>query len=184
MDKLLEQAERQDHQDVKGQSIVSHITRCIGTLRTLSNQSKQGGAAAGDFVLFTHQRKQHEGKKLAKSYEDLREAVLELYLSVKIRTDDEIDGYCEDFFRLEKLDCQDFTGYDLVDLVKESIEHLMQMHEAQQQNCQPEKAFTPTSLRDLDDKLQRVCSPPTDSGTHRGDSSDLVKYEKMLQKLE
>ena len=87
-------------EDVKGQSIVSYITRNIGTLKTLSNQSRQG-----DFVLFTHQRKQREGKKLAKSYADLREAILELYLSVKIRTDDEIDGYCEDFFKLEKLDC-------------------------------------------------------------------------------
>ena len=92
----------------------------------MSNQSRQ----AGDFVLFTHQRKQREGKKLAKSYADLREAILELYLSVKIRTDDEIDGYCEDFFKLEKLDCQDLSGYELVDLVKESIEHLMQIQDA------------------------------------------------------
>jgi hypothetical protein len=39
---------------------------------------------------------------LQKNYKDLREAVLELYLSVKIRNDDEIDAYNEELFKLEK----------------------------------------------------------------------------------
>lgn len=55
--------------------------------------------------------------------------MLELYLSVKIRSDEEIDAYCEEFFRLEKLDLQACSGFDLIDMVKESIEHLMTMHE-------------------------------------------------------
>ena len=32
----------------------------------------------------------------------LKEALLELYLSVKIRSDDEIDGYTEEQFKIEK----------------------------------------------------------------------------------
>ena len=39
-----------------------------------------------------------DGIALQKTYKDLREAVLELYLSVKIRSDDEIDDYNERFF--------------------------------------------------------------------------------------
>ena len=36
------------------------------------------------------------GQPLIKSYEDLREAVLELFLQVKIRDDNEIEAYNED----------------------------------------------------------------------------------------
>lgn len=54
-------------------------------------------------------------------------AILELYLSVKIRSDEEIDGYGKDLFEKEKLEMSDVDGYTLVDLVKGSIEMLMNM---------------------------------------------------------
>ena len=39
---------------------------------------------------------------MVKQYKDLREAVLELFLSVKIRSDDEIDEYNQKIFLKEK----------------------------------------------------------------------------------
>ena len=59
----------------------------------------------------------------------MREAILELYLSVKIRSDDEIDLYNEDLYNLEKVDLKLTTGYELVDMIKECIEKLMAMND-------------------------------------------------------
>jgi len=56
-------------------------------------------------------QKHQKGIPLVKNYKDLREAVLELYLSVKIRNDDEIDAYNEDLFGLEKQEMSRVDGY-------------------------------------------------------------------------
>ena len=64
---------------------------------------------------------------LVKDYKNLREAVLELYLSVKIRSDDEIDDYGKDLFQREKEELKDVDGYKLVDQIKQSVEMLMNM---------------------------------------------------------
>ena len=50
---------------------------------------------SGGFNLFTHQQKREkEGTgALVMDYASLKEAILELYLSVKIRSDEEIDAY-------------------------------------------------------------------------------------------
>ena len=61
------------------------------------------------------------------TYLDLREAILELYLSVKIRSDEEIDKYNSQMFRKEKLEMKQVDGYDLVDKIKGAIEVLMNM---------------------------------------------------------
>ena len=61
------------------------------------------------------------------NYATLKEALLELYLSVKIRSDDEIDNYTEEQFRLEKKQMREVDGFTLVDYVKSSIEILMNM---------------------------------------------------------
>lgn len=83
----------------------------------------------GAFNLFTHVKKrQLEGTKaLQLDYKNLRMAILELYLSVKIRSDEEIDGYGKDLFEKEKKEMGDVDGYTLVDLIKGSIEMLMNM---------------------------------------------------------
>ena len=44
-------------------------------------------------------------------YKNLREAVLELFLSVKIRSDEEIDDYNKDRFEKEKKELKDCDGY-------------------------------------------------------------------------
>jgi hypothetical protein len=61
------------------------------------------------------------------NYTTLKEALLELYLSVKIRSDDEIDNYTEEQFKQEKKQMREVDGFTLVDYIKSSIEILMNM---------------------------------------------------------
>ena len=65
--------------------------------------SQLSGTGSG-FNLFTHQakRKANGNDSLVHDYRNLRQAVLELYLSVKIRSDDEIDEYNKEVFEHEK----------------------------------------------------------------------------------
>lgn len=58
----------------------------------------------------------------------LKEALLELYLSVKIRSDEEIENYNEAQYKFEKEQMrQMLDGYALVDHVKAAIEQLMNL---------------------------------------------------------
>ena len=67
-----------------------------------SNQHETRGVIQEEFNLFTHEKLLKSGKPLDFSYEALRIAILELYLSVKIRSDQEIDAYEEADFHREK----------------------------------------------------------------------------------
>jgi hypothetical protein len=53
--------------------------------------------------------------------------LLELYLSVKIRSDDEIDNYNEALYIKEKKQMATVDGFTLIDHVKSCIEILMNM---------------------------------------------------------
>ena len=77
------------------QSIVSRITLNLGTLKTISNDQVINQP---EFTLFTHLKKRSEGVALVKSYKELREAILELFLSVKIRSDEEIEAYNHELY--------------------------------------------------------------------------------------
>jgi len=61
------------------------------------------------------------------NYVTLKEAILELYLSVKIRSDEEIDLYTEEQFKIEKKQMREVDGFTLIDYIKSSIEILMNM---------------------------------------------------------
>lgn len=90
---------------------------------------ENSGNAPSGINLFTHQKKRElEGtKSLVKDYENLKVAVLELYLSVKIRSDEEIDDYSKEKFMQEKKELQQVDGYELIDSIKGAIEQLMNM---------------------------------------------------------
>ena len=105
---------------------MSRITSKLGSLKTLSAIEK-GEESNRNFNLFTHHAKIKNGEPLDYNYIALREAVLELYLSVKIRSDDEIDNYNEIIFRDEKRQLLNMDGYTLIDQIKQSIEILMNM---------------------------------------------------------
>lgn len=99
---------------------------------SLSNQSaaiRESSGADGEkraFELFTHHKKDRKGK-LKLTYEDLHLAVLELYLSVRIRSDEEIDAYDARVFDLEKQEMNHIDGFTLIDYIKSSVEILMHM---------------------------------------------------------
>jgi len=77
------------------------------------------------FNLFTHHKIPKEQR--VETVQALRQALLELYLSVKIRSDDEIDNYNEAMYIKEKEQMREVDGFTLVDHVKQSIEILMNM---------------------------------------------------------
>ena len=110
-----------------GNSIISKVTRSLGSLKTLSGADVGGQNDNRNFNLFSHHVLQKEGKPLDLSYEALKEGVLELYLSVKIRSDEEIDNYNEEFFKDEKRQLRSVDGFTLIDYIKSSIEVLMNM---------------------------------------------------------
>ena len=83
--------------------------------------------AANDFNLFTHHKLTQSQRAKMENYVTLKEALLELYLSVKIRSDDEIDNYTEEQFKIEKEQMREADGFALIDYIKSSIEILMNM---------------------------------------------------------
>ena len=92
------------------------------TLNSLSGLSQKN---PNEFALFSHHKLLQEGKELVLSYKALREACLELFLSVKIRDDTEIEDYNASMYRKEKLELEPINGFELIDMIKESIEKLM-----------------------------------------------------------
>lgn len=94
----------------------------------------------GSFNLFTHHVKRKNKQPLELDYANLRQAVLELFLSVKIRSDEEIDAYNKQKFELEKKELKDVDGYSLIDYIKQSIEMLMNMKMDEQEMPEPPKS--------------------------------------------
>lgn len=81
--------------------------------------------------------------------------MLELYLSVKIRSDEEIDNYNEEFFKDEKHQLRELDGFTLIDYIKTSIEILMNMKVEEQDEMENPELFTNTS-----NSLKQLKSPP------------------------
>jgi hypothetical protein len=79
------------------------------------------------FNFFTHHAKAKNGEPLELTYDASREAVLELFLSVKIRSDEEIDGYNEALFKHEKQELMELDVFSLVDQIKKTIEIRLKM---------------------------------------------------------
>ena len=91
------------------------------------NIGEDAGADEGSFNLFTHLVKRKANQPLEMDYPNLRQAVMELFLSVKIRSDEEIDAYNKDKFEAEKQELKEVDGFTLIDYIKQSIEMLMNM---------------------------------------------------------
>jgi hypothetical protein len=129
-----------NNEDHAGNSIISKITSTLGSLKTLSafNRSDKSNR---NFNLFTHHAKAKNGEPLELTYDALREAVLELFLSVKIRSDEEIDGYNEALFKQEKRELMDLDGFSLIDQIKQSIEILMNMKVEEQDELENPELF-------------------------------------------
>ena len=161
-----------------------------------------------DFNLFTHLRQ--DGVEVQENYITLKEAILELYLSVKIRSDEEIDNYTEEQFRIEKEQMKEVYGFTLIDYIKSSIEILMNMKieendgsssveikEKKKIKGKKQKVNddlgnnipkiddrTPTSsIMNLQKKLDQISSPES-SVSESSIPAAHKEYEKILRQLE
>ena len=161
-----------------------------------------------DFNLFTHLRQ--DGVEVQENYITLKEAILELYLSVKIRSDEEIDNYTEEQFRIEKEQMKEVDGFTLIDYIKSSIEILMNMKieendggssveikdkkkiKGKKQKVNDDLGNnipkiddrTPTSsIMDLQKKLDQISSPES-SVSESSIPAAHKEYEKILRQLE
>ena len=161
-----------------------------------------------DFNLFTHLRQ--DGVEVQENYITLKEAILELYLSVKIRSDEEIDNYTEEQFRIEKEQMKEVDGFTLIDYIKSSIEILMNMKieendggssveikdkkkiKGKKQKVNDDLGNnipkiddrTPTSsIMNLQKKLDQISSPES-SVSESSIPAAHKEYEKILRQLE
>ena len=55
--------------------------------------------------------------------------MLELFLSVKVRPDNEIDEYNLDDLEQEKEEYRNVDGYTLIDMIKSNVEELLAIQE-------------------------------------------------------
>lgn len=94
----------------------------MGSLKSASNKEQSVADSNENFTMFTHQKRLKEGKEILKNYKDLRIAILELYLQVKIRNDEEIEEYNEAQYKLEKVELDEKSGFELVEMIKQCIE--------------------------------------------------------------
>ena len=111
-----------------------------------------------------------ENKPLIFSYEALKEGLLELYLSVKIRSDDEIDGYNEELFKEEKRQLREIDGFALIDYIKSSIEVLMNMKVEEQDEMENPGLFDGSSnyLQGSINRHERSDKSPFRKGKRQG----------------
>jgi hypothetical protein len=104
-----------------------HLLTSIHSHSKISDGDAGGNAGGNEFNLFSHQRLTQSQRLKMETCASLKEALLELYLSVKIRSDDEIDNYTEEQFKEEKKQMREVDGFTLIDYIKSSIEILMNM---------------------------------------------------------
>lgn len=59
------------------------------------------------------------------SLEELKDALVDLYLKVKVRSSEEIEQYNSDQMRVEKSELKETTGLTLVEYIRSNVEILL-----------------------------------------------------------
>ena len=108
--------------------------------------------------------------------ETIEEALIDLYLSVKIRSNEEIDAYNEEILLEERERLTDTSPFTILEYIKTSIEILMNMKMEEHQDQMEKNKKQKKKAKDKDgaSETESVISqdgPPSD-------------YEQMLQKYE
>jgi hypothetical protein len=57
----------------------------------------------------------------------LKDAIIELYLAIKIRSTDELDNITEEILEEEKIRLESTSGFAVLDYIKTSIEIIMNL---------------------------------------------------------
>lgn len=109
----------------------------------------------------------------------LRDAIVDLYLDVKIRSSDEIDNYGTNQFQKERDKLNSLSLATIVEYIKASIEILMNMKLDESEPKDTTK-YKPSSRPYFkkDDK------PVFDDSSNITDYEPPKEYEKVIQKLE
>jgi hypothetical protein len=69
----------------------------------------------------------------------LKEAIIELYLNVKVRSNEEITNYDETTFDKEKAKLREIQSHTVLDYIRSSIEILMNLKTEDQDNKKKDK---------------------------------------------
>eukprot|EP00347_Sterkiella_histriomuscorum_P023839 403333209 len=119
----------------------------------------------------------------------LIESLIDLYLSVKIRSNDEIDNYTEDMLSKERQKLRDTDAYTILDYIKTSIEILMnmKMEEYETSNGGDQSKSSKSKA-----KLKRPSDPQSIANNNQISDTESMRsmdeppkdYEAMLQKYE
>lgn len=154
-----------------------------------AHRFKESNQKTNDFF------KEHIKRRLPEDQlETIKDALIDLYLSVKIRTNDEIDGYNEDKLAQERDKLKHGNRVDemtLIEYIKLSIEILMNMkHEDFEKETNLQQRQMKQNERELQDiksnNSNRFMTRSQLSGLSRSSSLPIVnsEYEKIIQGYE
>lgn len=108
------------------------------------------------------------------SVEELRDALVDLFLKVKVRSSEEIENYNSDQMRIEKKELEDTPGIALVEYIKSNVEILLNI-----------KSEDGDSFEQMDKSLAYPEFFSQASSILSGRSKmNTAGYEKIIQKLE
>ena len=82
---------------------------------------------------------------------------------MKIRSDEEIEAYNEDLYRLEKAELKEASGYTLVEMIKDCVEQLMNINDKSNgysQGYDIQESFHRSHHMQQSDPLRRVVLAP------------------------
>jgi len=108
------------------------------------------------------------------SMENLRDALIDLYLKVKVRSAEDIEQYNSEQMRREKKELEDTSGVVLVEYIRSNVEILLNIKsEGDNTTEEQDKSL---AYPEFFSQASSIFSKNTKINTER--------YEKMIQKLE
>jgi hypothetical protein len=117
----------------------------------------------------------------------LQEAIIELYLNVKVRSNDEINNYDEGMFEKEKAKLREVDPHTVLDYIKSSIEILMNL-KSEEHTVNKRKKKSKSKDRKLafneDSDIMSATSQSLCSTLEKFKEGPPKEYEEAIQKLE
>lgn len=112
---------------------------------------------------------------MEENVEELKEALVDLYLKVKVRSSDDIENYNSDQNRKEKQELEGTKGLSLIENIRDNVEMLLNIKSEESENdTEGERSLA------YPDFFSRASSILSAKNTMR-EGND---YEKIIQKLE
>lgn len=112
----------------------------------------------------------------------LSEAIIELYLNVKVRSNEEISNYDESVFEKEKDKLRELSPHTVLDYIKSSVEILMNIKSEERKG--KKKKDKPLRFCDESDDILSATSQSLWSTLEQFKDGPPKEYEEAIQKLE